>query len=378
MVKVYSEIEHPRCDYVFDFFLGYIRRDWDYVTSIDEADLVYAAKHPEGRHKYIPLKGDWEMSPTQIEEQYKSAADILNSGRELERLDLVTFTFHVLSRLEEYTEQNRDEHDRFSYRQSLLYKYDLLDRPVLDELMMIYLEDLVQLNNDVCYTLDVDTAFQFLGKGRIKNVALNYRDLFTFKFKNFKERWQVRTGRRIDPYQQNIYSFIEQEPEAQKEVFWLMSSRSDYDRQVSLLYPKHQKLIIATNNQVPVSLHTSYNSYRDHYKIIEEREFLEKLIERPVTKNRFHYLRFRLPDSYRALQKANIKEDWTMGYPDHNGFRAGTTRTFYWYDVERENQTSLKIRPFQTIDLVKDQSLKPYKGLKTKVYHNFEEISLQP
>jgi hypothetical protein len=57
-----------------------------------------------------------------------------------------------------------------------------------------------------------------------------------------------------------------------------------------------------------------------------------------------------MPESYRILLKAGIEEDYSMGYPEEPGFRAGIARPFYFYDVEKDVQTSLKIFPFQLMD----------------------------
>jgi hypothetical protein len=39
-----------------------------------------------------------------------------------------------------------------------------------------------------------------------------------------------------------------------------------------------------------------------------------------------------------------------MGYGSINGFRASIASSFYWYDLEREERTSLLIHPFCFMD----------------------------
>ena len=47
-----------------------------------------------------------------------------------------------------------------------------------------------------------------------------------------------------------------------------------------------------------------------------------------------------------------------MGYPDQVGFRAGTSQSFYWYDLENDLQTKLRIHPFCVMDVTLKQYLK--------------------
>jgi hypothetical protein len=77
---------------------------------------------------------------------------------------------------------------------------------------------------------------------------------------------------------------------------------------------------------------------------------LESILEKEVTSSRFHYLRIFLPDSYRYILEAGITEDYSMGYPEEPGFRAGISRPFYFYDLREEKRTGLKIYPFQVMD----------------------------
>ncbi|MFN6037301.1 MAG: hypothetical protein ACK452_02440, partial [Bacteroidota bacterium] len=47
-----------------------------------------------------------------------------------------------------------------------------------------------------------------------------------------------------------------------------------------------------------------------------------------------------------------IKMDFSMGYSTHNGFRAGTSYPFPYYDFEKESSTDLIFVPFQIMDSV--------------------------
>ncbi len=57
-----------------------------------------------------------------------------------------------------------------------------------------------------------------------------------------------------------------------------------------------------------------------------------------------------MPQTYRLLIENGIKEDYSMGYGTHLGFRAGTGNSFFWYDAERDAITPLRIYPFCFMD----------------------------
>ncbi|MGB3617264.1 MAG: hypothetical protein WBA12_04045, partial [Catalinimonas sp.] len=65
---------------------------------------------------------------------------------------------------------------------------------------------------------------------------------------------------------------------------------------------------------------------------------------------RQHYLRFRLPDTYRHLQAAGLRADHSMGFGRRTGFRAGVAHPFYFYDLLTETPTSLRVWPFAAMD----------------------------
>jgi hypothetical protein len=58
-----------------------------------------------------------------------------------------------------------------------------------------------------------------------------------------------------------------------------------------------------------------------------------------------------MPETFRQLRLAGITHDYSMGYADAVGWRAGTNFAFPWYDLEREEATSLTIHPFAAMDV---------------------------
>jgi hypothetical protein len=86
---------------------------------------------------------------------------------------------------------------------------------------------------------------------------------------------------------------------------------------------------------------------------------LQSIVSKDIMLSRFHYIKMHFPGSLRNLITAGVNEDYSMGYPDEPGFRAGIARPFFFYDITEERKTGLRITPFQ----VMDGTLFKYKGL---------------
>jgi len=82
-----------------------------------------------------------------------------------------------------------------------------------------------------------------------------------------------------------------------------------------------------------------------------EKTELENNLEIPVKHSRLHYIHLRLPNSYQILQQIGITNDWSMGYPEATGFRAGTSKPYIWYDLIDEKSMGLIIHPFCIMDV---------------------------
>ena len=106
---------------------------------------------------------------------------------------------------------------------------------------------------------------------------------------------------------------------------------------------------------------------------------MEDVINTSLKASRFSFSKFNLPESYRNLVQLEVNEDYTMGYVNHVGFRAGSCTPFLFYDLDYEVQTPLKVCPFHVMDfaLLQQASLLDKKQiLKTiilKIYTGLEK-----
>lgn len=106
-------------------------------------------------------------------------------------------------------------------------------------------------------------------------------------------------------------------------------------------------------------VHPSYASGKQTGLILEEKQALETAAGRGVDHSRQHFIRLWLPLTYRELIGAGIRYDFSMGFADHTGFRAGTGKAFYFFDLEANEETSLLVQPF----CIMEGTLKDYMGL---------------
>ena len=110
-------------------------------------------------------------------------------------------------------------------------------------------------------------------------------------------------------------------------------------------------MIKSVADYAKIGLHPSYFSFKSIEKLKKEKLRLENIVNTPITFSRQHYLRLSIPETYQNLIDLDIQEDYTMGYAKVAGFRASTCTPFYFYDLDFEIQTPLKIFPFAFMDV---------------------------
>lgn len=284
--------------------------------------------------------------------------------------DLFSACFYMLSRYEEYLPFLEDRHRRFEADQSLAYQKGFIDIPVVDiyayQLKAKIIDlfpfvDSIQRTFRFIPTYDIDVAYAYKGKGLSRNSLLIVRDLFTFQFRTLIERLEVIFNKRKDPF--DTYSFqlnLQKTYKLQPIYFFLSGQFGPKDRNISIHSRAFNTLVKTIGDYAQTGIHPSYASNEDEKALKEELQFLSGVLNRTIENSRQHYLKFRLPKTYQDLIKHNIKNDFSMGYASHTGFRAGTCTPFNFYDLTLESETRLKIFPLT----IMDGTLRDYMKLK--------------
>jgi len=299
-------------------------------------------------HKIDPVAGVWKDIPTIFSE----------SGRHTLPFDLFAGIFFLISRYEEYSASYTDKHGRYPPELSTAFRSGFLDRPVVDEWIFQFYKLLKQAGCKVSLpsfsfqpSYDIDIAFSYLHKGFIRSAGALAKDLSKGKISEVGERLQVLRGRQNDPYDCFEWLADQHRDCGLSPVYFILAALQPtrFDKNNSTTHPAMIRTIKSLAQEGKVGMHPSYFS-NDATIFSEERKLLEKHCGRKITLSRQHYIRLSLPTTYYHLLKLGITDDWSMGYGSSLGFRAGTGRSFFWYDLTNEQQTSLRVHPFCFMD----------------------------
>lgn len=283
--------------------------------------------------------------------------------------DVFAASFYLVSRYEEYLPHIKDQHQRFVAEQSLAYQEAFLDKPVVDYYALaLYtflkskFSDLPDHKRTYKYvpTIDIDNAFAIRNKGFERIIAGLFHNLFKADFPAFKERLMVTLHLKKDPYDTYEYQLKIIKKYGLKVIYFiLLGDYAQYDKNVAATNKNLQSLIKFLADYAEIGIHPSYASNKQPSKLLKEISRLSVILHREIKKSRQHFLKLSLPETYQRLIDADITDDYTMGYPSQLGYRASTCTPFFFYDLDLETETSLKIHPFA----VMDGTLKDYLNL---------------
>ena len=306
-------------------------------------------------------------------------------GKSAIPFDIFAASFYLISRYEEYLPHVKDQHGRYTAEQSLAFKYRFLEKPVVDIWAYKLLEALKERFPDYEYkqrkyefisTVDIDNAYAYKYKSFVRRVGGFFKDLLFFKLVNVWNRFAVALNIKRDPFDtfEQIIN-IRKEKNIKTIFFFLIGDYTTFDTNVSASKNKFRLLIKEMVDYALVGLHPSYFTMTNASLLKKEKLRLEGIINMPIQRSRQHYLRFSLPETYQNLIDLEVEEDYSMGYASNVGFRAGTCTPFYFYDLDFEIQTPLKVFPFALMDttlndymkLTPRQSLGRIRDLKNEV-----------
>ncbi len=352
--------------YVFEERLGCAFRltdDADEFVNSDNAFKINYSKEDiqSGLFFYaVDLLFENDIKETNLQPANTNDVKIIFSLQRQSALcfDVFAALFYLLSRYEEYLGKPTIQHGNYDYKNSVLYALDILDIPVAEQWLELLKKNLqknfpsVQFKKHrpkVGYSFDVDVAYAYKGKGLLRTAGGIAKKILHLNFTETYNQLATYFGKRHDMY--DTYNYVFNVLKDNKPVYFFnMGNHGEFDKNPSWKNKKFQSLIRYVVQHAVVGLHPSYTSNMQPEKVVVEKDRLEKITGLPVTKSRQHYLKLKLPETYSNLIKNNIMEDYTTGYYYTYGFRAGTCHSFLFFDLVKNESTSLRLFPFAYMD----------------------------
>jgi hypothetical protein len=298
--------------------------------------------------------------------------------------DIFASTYFLVTRYEEMVRRDvRDEHGRFPGKQSLPYRAGFIDWPIVDEYANLLRKWLrivnvtVPDNNrkfSVLLTHDVDTFRKYRNPLRTAaSAALGHRP-----WRDVPENIAVWLGLKRDPFDtfdemlQLDASLLARGNNVGTHVvyFFMAGGKRQFDGMYDIHSRRARKLIRKIRDSgAIIGLHSSYDAGLHPELIDQEKTTLGNICGLPVHYNRHHYLSWREIEDGRALSKAGITHDSSLGYADVAGFRLGVCRPIPLFDPVNMEPLRIQEHPLIVMDCTLSNS--NYMNLREEEAFNY-------
>ena len=287
---------------------------------------------------------------------------IINDKSITTTIDFIASSFFYLSRYEEVISKEIDEHSNFPVEASINFKENLLHRPIVNEYLELLWVLLKKINPELkrtkrkfslLLTHDVDDLNRWDFKNRMRTLGgslfkrKSLKLFFIYIFRNLI--WMFKSKK--NPFKYIIYT---SKKYGFKSHFYFLinGSSKKYDNRFDPQSKQAKRIIDDLENEgFEIGLHPSYSSFLNLVQKQKEKSILDSLTKQKVTGARTHYLRFKVPESYRNLESCGIKYDTSLGYSNTDGFRAGVCYPFKPFDILENKELSIEERPLITMEV---------------------------
>lgn len=284
-------------------------------------------------------------------------------------LDIFGSIFFMLSRYEEVIIEERDEHGRFIAANSIAFKENFLQRPIVNEYIEVLWEVMFLLwptlkrkknkPQDIV-SCDVDHPIDYVGYSltrtirrvgarliRDRSPKLAVLDFFNFLFKILFD------SHYFDQYMKSIFWIIDVNDSLKNKVsFYFIPIQTDakkddkndirQDNIVSII----ERILLAGHN---IGIHPGYNTFKCrktfNASVNAFNEALSKFtFESKKFGGRQHYLRFDVTKTPIIWAENDLLYDSSLGYAEAPGYRAGVCLPYIMYDlIERKRLNILQL-----------------------------------
>jgi hypothetical protein len=298
----------------------------------------------------------------------------INNDRMIIYADIITLSFLLLSRYEETLVTEKDQYNRFQYKDSLAYKYSFIDIPIVDEYAMLLRREVLRFipaielykrKGTIIPTHDIDMILRFGGLLRNLDTIIGgdiiKRKSVSMAFKSSKACFAAIKNSKNDQLIIAINRLIEISRACGlcSEFYFKGLRKGDNDATYDIFIPevKYCMKMIKDAGMI-VGMHGSHDSYDNELNFNREKENIESVSGEVVKTGRQHFLRFDINKTLSVWQSCGVQNDSTLGYAEQEGFRCGTCHEYYLYDLKNDCVSTVKEHPL----IVMEGTLFGYRG----------------
>ena len=278
-----------------------------------------------------------------------------------EEFDFIGLIFFMLSRIEERNANQTDKHDRFLSTSSFAFKNNWLDIPVVDECAQKIAQLIVGKRVSpvskyrVLLTHDVD---------KLKGYHY-FAEPLRYAIGDFIKRGQgLSSLKRLSAYRSNepwasvnCLMGLSEQYGLESSFFFMGPSSESMDSPYALTMRPLLKHLVRhiVGKGHTVGFHPGYYTHRNETEFLKQKNSLEQLTGLNLSHGRQHVIRYDCSETPKIWSDSGMTNDFTLFFPDKIGFRNGSCKTYYSYDLKNRKilpleQTATSIAEFSLLD----------------------------
>lgn len=286
--------------------------------------------------------------------------------------DILGFTYYMLNRIEEIESIELDKHSRFASTSSVAYKYDFLERPIVDEWLNILAQVMQKVWPNIVLkdhrfsikvSHDVDNPSMYAYRNIWQTlramaghiiVRRNIREFFEAPLIRLQTERFKQKGLFHPKDINNTFAWlmdISEELGIKSAFYFILEKTSSFDAEYSQDDIRIRNLLRKIHSRGhEIGLHPGYECYNKPNLIVTATDTLRKIVREEDIRqqelgSRMHYLRWEHPTTLQALNDAGITYDTTLSFADRAGFRCGTCFEYPGFNPVTNQILNIRIRP---------------------------------
>lgn len=307
--------------------------------------------------------------------------------------DMFSAIFFLLSRYEEYMPHTGNKLGQFNHLQSIAYKEEFLEIPLVDiwiEKFKSVLENKIKLkckmvsNNQIkSIIISSINPYKYTNKYPFESFIIWFKNLIKLNLWEVIEHFFVFLRIRIDPWE--IDNYVKKILLASKTkvlFFFSFSSESFFKNETPKTNEYFKKFIKEISDNFEIGLLPSNDALKNFKAFELESLNISNLVHIKIVKVLFQEGLKKISQEYKNSLSLDNANDFSMGYIDAFGYRASTCSSFFFYDLSNEAKTNLLLTPFVAHHKLIDKTslsevigkIHKFKEIAKKYYGSFSVI----